>query len=45
MTSRYGVVASPSDALAMSNCLIVNPSDFPLGVHVLVNGAFPLTTR
>lgn len=41
----FGVVGCPSDGLALSNCLIVHPSDFPQGQHVLVKQAFPLTTR
>jgi vesicle-fusing ATPase len=41
----FGVVSSPSDALALSNCLIVHPSDFQQGQHVLVKGNFPCTTR
>ncbi|KAH9482940.1 Vesicular-fusion protein sec18 [Psilocybe cubensis] len=41
----YGVAASPSDALALTNCLIVHPSDFNPGTHVLVNGSYALTVR
>ncbi|KAK7470300.1 transport between ER and Golgi ATPase protein [Stygiomarasmius scandens] len=41
----YSVVACPSDSLALSNCLIVHPSDFQQGSHVLVNGSFVLTAR
>lgn len=41
----YGVASAPSDALALSNCLIVHPSDFQQGQHVLVKQQFPLTTR
>ncbi|KAF8076749.1 vesicular-fusion protein SEC18 [Lyophyllum atratum] len=41
----YGVVSAPSDALALSNCLIVHPSDFQQGQHVLVKGGFSLTVR
>ncbi|KAF9464799.1 P-loop containing nucleoside triphosphate hydrolase protein [Collybia nuda] len=41
----YGVVSSPSDALALTNCLIVHPSDFQQGQHVLVKGGFALTVR
>ncbi|KAF4619220.1 hypothetical protein D9613_004974 [Agrocybe pediades] len=41
----YGVASSPSDALALTNCLIVHPSDFPQGQHVLVNGSYALTVR
>ena len=43
--SSYGVVSAPSDALALSNCLIVHPGDFQQGQHVLVKQQFPLTTR
>ena len=41
----FGVVGSPSDALALTNCLIVHPSDFPQGQHVLINGTYALTVR
>ncbi|KAG2013221.1 vesicular-fusion protein sec18 [Coprinopsis cinerea AmutBmut pab1-1] len=41
----FEILSCPSDALALSNCLIVNPSDFQDGQHVLVNGNFVLTTR
>ncbi|GAW01008.1 vesicular-fusion protein SEC18 [Lentinula edodes] len=41
----YGVVSSPSDQLALSNCLIVHPMDFQQGEHVLVKGEFALTVR
>ncbi|KAF9006666.1 vesicular-fusion protein SEC18 [Cyathus striatus] len=41
----YGVTSSPSDTLALTNCLIVHPADFSQGQHILVNGAFPLTVR
>ncbi|KAG6828494.1 hypothetical protein H0H92_007810 [Tricholoma furcatifolium] len=41
----YWVVASPSDALALTNCIIVHPSDFQQGQHVLLKGSFALTTR
>lgn len=41
----FGVASSPSDALALTNCLIVHPSDFALGQHVLINGAYALTVR
>jgi len=44
-TGSYGVAGCPSDALALSNCLIVHPADFQPGQHVLVKGAYPLTTR
>lgn len=38
-------MASPSDALALSNTLIVHPSEFQSGQHVLVKGTFVLTVR
>ncbi|KDR84045.1 hypothetical protein GALMADRAFT_54580 [Galerina marginata CBS 339.88] len=41
----YGIASSPSDALALTNCLIVHPSDFQQGQHVLVNGTYALTVR
>ncbi|TFY64705.1 hypothetical protein EVJ58_g2436 [Rhodofomes roseus] len=41
----YAVASAPSDILALSNCLIVHPSDFTQGQHVLVKQQFPLTTR
>ncbi|KAH9938024.1 vesicular-fusion protein SEC18 [Fomitopsis serialis] len=41
----FGVASAPSDILALSNCLIVHPSDFSQGQHVLVKQQFPLTTR
>ncbi|KAF9534125.1 vesicular-fusion protein SEC18 [Crepidotus variabilis] len=41
----FGVVGSPSDALALTNCLIVHPNDFAQGTHALVNNAFPITLR
>ncbi|KAI9451147.1 AAA-domain-containing protein [Lactarius psammicola] len=41
----FVVRPSPSDTLALSNCLIVHPSDFKDGEHVLVNGEFPLTVK
>jgi hypothetical protein len=41
----FGVVNSPSDPLALTNCLIVHPSDFPQGQHVLINGTYALTVR
>ena len=41
----FGVVSSPSDSLALSNCLIVHPADFQQGQHVLVKNSFPCTTR
>ncbi|KAJ3824107.1 vesicular-fusion protein SEC18 [Lentinula raphanica] len=41
----YGVVSSPSDQLALSNCLVVHPTDFQQGEHVLVKEHFALTVR
>ncbi|RPD66824.1 vesicular-fusion protein SEC18 [Lentinus tigrinus ALCF2SS1-7] len=41
----FSVQSSPNDQLAFSNCLVVNPSDFPQGIHVLVKQAYPCTTR
>jgi len=41
----FGIANSPSDALALTNCLIVHPSDFPQGQHVLINGTYALTVR
>lgn len=41
----YGISGSPSEELARSNCLIVHPSDFQQGQHVVVKQAFPMTTR
>ncbi|KAF8806300.1 vesicular-fusion protein SEC18 [Phlegmacium glaucopus] len=41
----FGVASSPSDALALTNCLIVHPSDFSSGQHVLINGTYALTVR
>ncbi|KDQ64451.1 hypothetical protein JAAARDRAFT_28082 [Jaapia argillacea MUCL 33604] len=41
----FTVVACPSDALALTNCLVVHPSDFNQGQHVLVKSQFPVTIR
>ncbi|KAF9076917.1 vesicular-fusion protein SEC18 [Rhodocollybia butyracea] len=41
----YSVVSSPSDQLALTNCLIVHPSDFSPGTHVLIKDSFALTVR
>ncbi|GJJ06488.1 hypothetical protein Clacol_000680 [Clathrus columnatus] len=41
----FGVVECPSPTLALSNCLIVHPGDFPQGLHVVLNNKFPLTTK
>ncbi|KAJ3572263.1 hypothetical protein NP233_g3205 [Leucocoprinus birnbaumii] len=43
--TQFGVVGSPSEALALTNCLICNPSDFSHGQHVLVNGSFSATVK
>ena len=43
--SSFGVVGSPSEAFALTNCLAVHPSDFQSGQHVLLNGLFPITVR
>ena len=43
--SRYGIVNAPSEAAAMSNCIMVHPSDFRDGQHVLIKGGFVLTAR
>ncbi|PFH51344.1 hypothetical protein AMATHDRAFT_3193 [Amanita thiersii Skay4041] len=43
--NSFAVTSSPSDALALTNCLIVNPLDFPAGQHVLVNGNFAITVK
>ncbi|KAF8841604.1 AAA-domain-containing protein [Paxillus ammoniavirescens] len=40
----YAVVGAPNEALALKNRLVVHPSDFPNGVHVLVKGRHPATT-
>ncbi|KAF8914264.1 P-loop containing nucleoside triphosphate hydrolase protein [Gymnopilus junonius] len=41
----FAVAQCPSEALALTNCLIVHPSDFPQGQHVLVNGSHALTLQ
>ncbi|KAF8437225.1 vesicular-fusion protein SEC18 [Boletus edulis BED1] len=41
---NYAVVGTPNEPLALKNCLIVHPSDFPNGVHVIVKGRYPVTT-
>ncbi|PIL37464.1 transporter [Ganoderma sinense ZZ0214-1] len=41
----FSVQGSPNDQAAFSNCLIINPADFPQGQHVLVKQQFPMTTR
>ncbi|KAH9943139.1 vesicular-fusion protein SEC18 [Epithele typhae] len=42
---EFSVQSAPSDVLAFTNCLIVNPSDFPDGQHVLVKQQYPITLR
>ncbi|KAJ3531815.1 hypothetical protein NM688_g7518 [Phlebia brevispora] len=39
------VTSSPNEQLAMTNCLIVHPSDFGQGQHVMVKQQFPVTVR
>ncbi|KAJ7213717.1 P-loop containing nucleoside triphosphate hydrolase protein [Mycena haematopus] len=39
----FDVESSPSNPLALSNRLVVHPSDFQQGQHVLCKGEFPLT--
>ncbi|KAJ7715218.1 vesicular-fusion protein SEC18 [Mycena olivaceomarginata] len=39
----FNVEGSPSNALALSNRLVVHPSDFQQGQHVLCKGQFPVT--
>ncbi|PAV21243.1 vesicular-fusion SEC18 [Pyrrhoderma noxium] len=42
----FEVVASPNNALALSNCIILHPnSGFREGDHVLVKNDFPLTVK
>ena len=41
----FSVAPSPADALALTNCLIVHPQDFPPGQHVHINGQFALTVK
>ncbi|KIK67694.1 hypothetical protein GYMLUDRAFT_81253 [Collybiopsis luxurians FD-317 M1] len=41
----YGVVSSPSDQLALTNCLIVHPAEFQDGEHVLIKGQFATTVK
>ncbi|KAH7923664.1 AAA-domain-containing protein [Leucogyrophana mollusca] len=40
----YAVMGTPNESLAVRNCLIVHPSDFPSGVHTIVKGRYPMTT-
>lgn len=42
---RFEVVSTPNESLALTNCLIVNPSDFQQGQHVLIKDMFALTVR
>ncbi|KAF8213952.1 vesicular-fusion protein SEC18 [Mycena galopus ATCC 62051] len=39
----FDVEGSPSNPLALSNRLVVHPSDFQQGQHVLCKGEFPVT--
>lgn len=41
----FEVVAQPSEALALTNCLICCPRDFDHGQHVLVKGAYAATVK
>ncbi len=41
----FEVVGCPTDNLALTNRLIVNPYDFPSGAHVLLKGEFALTVQ
>ncbi|KAF9057846.1 vesicular-fusion protein SEC18 [Panaeolus papilionaceus] len=43
--ASYAIAGAPSDPLALTNCVIVHPSDFPERHHVLINSGFALTTR
>jgi hypothetical protein len=49
-TYSYEVVSTPNEGLALKNCLVVHPSDFPAGVHVAVRNRssaqreYPMTT-
>ncbi|EJD48531.1 AAA-domain-containing protein [Auricularia subglabra TFB-10046 SS5] len=40
----YQVIKCP-ESLATLNCVIVNPSDFAAGQHVMINHTTPVTTR
>ncbi|KAJ7591439.1 vesicular-fusion protein SEC18 [Mycena floridula] len=40
----FGVVSSPNESLALTNCLIVHPNDFQHGQHVQVKGSFYITS-
>ncbi|KAH0587975.1 hypothetical protein H2248_006720 [Termitomyces sp. 'cryptogamus'] len=42
---RFEVVGSPNNQLALTNCMIVHPTDFPDGQHVLINKSFPITLK
>ncbi|KAG6327378.1 hypothetical protein ID866_11711, partial [Astraeus odoratus] len=39
----YGVVGTPNESLALRNCFVVHPSEFPDGAYVLVKGRYPVT--
>ena len=41
----FSITSSPNNALAFTNCLIVNPSDFPDRTQVLVKQAYIMTTK
>ncbi|VDC02103.1 unnamed protein product [Peniophora sp. CBMAI 1063] len=41
----FNITSSPSNALAFTNCLIVNPNDFPDKTQVLVKQAYIMTTK
>lgn len=41
--TNYAVVGTPNESLALRNCLVFHPSEFPQGSHVLVKGRYPAT--
>ena len=41
----FSITSSPNNALAFTNCLIVNPADFPDRTQVLVKQAYIMTTK
>ncbi|KIJ53028.1 hypothetical protein M422DRAFT_242997 [Sphaerobolus stellatus SS14] len=41
---RSAVVECPHPSLILTNCLIVHPTDFGAGAHVLINKQYPVTT-
>ncbi|KAF8326418.1 vesicular-fusion protein SEC18 [Amanita rubescens] len=43
--NSFSVTSAPSDALALTNCLIVHPQDFPPGQHILLNNQYALTVK